>query len=100
MEKLRNAQREANNINQELQRTDTQYPSSSSRGSYSPYEPTHQRYDYNPNANFLVEEGSFSSGKGWRPPNIRYRHIEDQKQPEITQVRTDPVVESRNKERL
>lgn len=100
MEKLRNAQRESMNLNQELRGMDAQQASMSNRGAYYPYETSQHRNDYHPNANFIVTEDSFSTGRGWKPPNIRYRHIEDQKSAILPQNKVEHTLENNSKERL
>jgi hypothetical protein len=92
MEKLRNAQRESMNLSQELRGMDAQQASTSARGAYYPYDTSQHRNDYYPQANFTVTENSFSTGRGWKPPNIRYRHIEDKKPTVVHQNRTEPAI--------
>ena len=43
-------------------------------------------YSYQQKTNYITNDYNSRPAKGWKPPNIRYRHIEDFKQPEILSI--------------
>lgn len=94
MERLKNAQREMGSINSELNTSHSQPIVSYQESSYPSYRPSYQGQGASrcETQFFSQAEQTQNAGHNWRPPNIRYRHIEDTK-PAISIVPQVPLAE-------
>ena len=83
MNKLRNAQQDSNTLNSELNQFNN-YPSYSHKPVSSPYQNTLQESPLNIDVpSFNRFEATTTPTRSWKPPNIRYRHIEDVQRPNL-----------------